>query len=97
LGNAVECNRWSDDDNLDYTHAGKKKGVLNPGRMNSKNIIADGVIIGLSASLLWHFLNIWRYGQYLVGEPNILVRSLETVGLVIILAFGVSKYVGDLR
>jgi hypothetical protein len=97
LDNAVECNRWSDGDNLDYTSAGKKKGVLNPSRMNSKNIIADGVIIGLSASLLWHFSNIWRYGQYLVGEPNILIRSLETVGLVIILAFGVSKYVGDLR
>jgi hypothetical protein len=46
LDNAVECNRWSDGVNLDYTHAGKKKGVLNPGRMNDKNIIADGVIIG---------------------------------------------------
>lgn len=62
-----------------------------------KDIIADGVIIGMSAAFLWHFSNIWRYGQYLVGEPNILIRSLETAGLLAILVFGVSKYISDLK
>lgn len=65
--------------------------------MNIKDIIADGVIIGMSAALLWHFLNIWRYGQYLVGESNIVIRSLETVGPLVILGFGVSKYISDLK
>jgi hypothetical protein len=62
-----------------------------------KDIIADGAIIGMSAAFLWHFLNIWRYGQYLVGESNIVIRSLETAGLIAILGFGIGKYISDLK
>ena len=47
--------------------------------------------------MLWHFSNIWRYEQYLVAEPNILIRSLETGGLLIILFFGIGKYISDLN
>ncbi len=65
--------------------------------MNVKDIIADGVIIGMSAAFLWHFSNIWRYGQYLVGEPNIVIRSLETAALLAILVFGIGKYISDLK
>jgi len=49
--------------------------------MRLKDAIADGMIVGLSAALLWHFSNIWRYGQHLIQEPNILVKTLETAGL----------------
>jgi len=62
-----------------------------------RNAISNGIIMGMSIALLWHFSNIWRYGQYFIGEPNILVRSLETAGLMVILAFGVSKFVSDLK
>ena len=62
-----------------------------------KNAIANGVIIGLSASLLWHFSNIWRYGQHLIQEPNIAILSLETAGLLLILIFGISKCISDLK
>ena len=65
--------------------------------MNLKDVIASGALIGMSAALLWHFLYIWRYEQYLVGEPNIIIRSLETAGLLIILVFGISKYITDLK
>ena len=65
--------------------------------MNIQDIIVDAVIIGMSTAFLWHFSNIWRYGQYLVGESNIVIRSLETVGLLAILVFGISKYVSDLK
>jgi len=65
--------------------------------MNIKDIVANGVIIGMSGVLLWHFLNIWRFEQYLVGEPNIIIRSLETAGLVFILLFGIGKYISDLK
>jgi len=65
--------------------------------MNIKGLVLDTVVIGLSAALLWHFFNIWRYGQHLVGEPNIAIRSLETAGLLLILAFGIGKYVSDLK
>ena len=62
-----------------------------------KQAIVYGVIIGMSAALLWHLVNIWRYGQYLVGEPNITIRSLETALLLVILVFGVNQFVGSLR
>jgi len=65
--------------------------------MNVKGLVLDTMIIGLSAALLWHLFNIWRYGQYLVGEPNIAIRSLETGGLLLILAFGIGKYINDLK
>ena len=59
--------------------------------------IGNATIIALSAALLWHFSNIWRYGQHLVGEPNILIRSVETVELFLILLFGISLFIIDLR
>jgi len=65
--------------------------------MNMRNAIADGAIIGLSISLLWHFSNIWRYGQHSIQEPNIIILSLETAGLLVILIFGISKCISDLK
>ncbi len=65
--------------------------------MNIKDVARDALIIGLSGALLWHFSNIWRYGQYLVGEPNIAIRSLETAGLLVIFIFGLSKYISGLK
>ena len=67
------------------------------GTMKITDIIADGLITGMSAAFLWHFSNIWRHGQYLIGESNIVIRSLETLGLVAILVFGISKYISDLK
>lgn len=65
--------------------------------MKIKDLVFDSIVIGLSAALLWHFSNIWRYGQYMIGEPNIAIRSLETAGLVFILIIGVSRYISDLK
>jgi len=64
--------------------------------MNLRDVIADTLIIGMSASLLWHFSNIWRYGQHPIAEPDIVIRSLETAGLILILVFGVSRYISRL-
>jgi len=65
--------------------------------MNLKDLIANGALIGMSVALLWHFSNIWRYGQYLAQEPNIVILSLETAGLLVILALGISKYISDVK
>jgi len=65
-------------------------------RMNTSDLIASGVIVGMSSALLWHFTNIWRYGQHLIQEPNTVVLSLETAGLLVILVFGVSKFISVL-
>jgi len=62
-----------------------------------KEVIGDSLVIGMSVALLWHFSNIWRYGQHLIQEPNIIILSLETVVLLLIFAFGVYKLVGDFR
>jgi len=62
-----------------------------------RHAIGNGLIIGLSAALLWHFSNIWRYGQYVVGEPNIVILSLETAGLVAILIFGISNFISSMK
>ncbi len=61
-----------------------------------KNFILDSMLIGLSAALLWHFSNIWRYGTHLIGEPNKVILTLETTGLLLILIFGVIKWISDL-
>ena len=62
-----------------------------------KEVISDLLVMGMSAALLWHFSNIWRYGQHLIQEPNIIILSLETAMFLLILAFGVYKFVGDFR
>lgn len=62
-----------------------------------RHAIGNGLIIGLSTALLWHFSNIWRYGQYVVGEPNIVIRSLETAGLLAILIFGISNFISNMK
>ena len=67
------------------------------GDLRMKNIIADCLIMGMSVALLWHFSNIWRYGQYLIQEPNSVVLVLETAGLLAVLIFGVTKFISDLR
>ena len=65
--------------------------------MNLKDVIVSGVIIGLSGALLWHLSNIWRYGQHLIQEPNIVILILETAGLLAIFVFGISKYIGSIK
>ena len=65
--------------------------------MNIKDLLIYTVVIGMSCALLWHFSNIWRYGQHLIGEPNTVILSLETVGLVLILGFGITKFISDLK
>lgn len=65
--------------------------------MNIRELITDLIIISQSAFLLWHFSNIWRYGSYLVEEPNLIILILETVLLLLIFTFGVSRYISNLR
>ena len=66
-------------------------------KMNIKDIISDGLVISLSAALLWHFSNIWRYGQHLIQEPNTIILSLETAGLLFILVFVLRKFISELN
>jgi len=62
-----------------------------------KDCIADLLIVGMAIALLWELSNIWRYGQHLIQELNIVILSLETAGLLAILGFGVGKFISDLK
>ena len=62
-----------------------------------KDCITNVLIIGMSGVLLWHFLNIWRYGQHFIHEPNSVILSAETAMISLIFAFGITKYITDLR
>jgi len=66
-------------------------------RATIKEVITSGLVIALSAALLWHFSNIWREGQHLILEPNRVILSLETGGLVVIFGFGVAIFVAALK
>ena len=65
--------------------------------MSLKDVVSNAMLIGLSGALLWHFSNIWRYGQHLIKEPNIVILILEIAGLLAIFIFGISKYISDLK
>ena len=46
-----------------------------------------GLVIGMGASLLWHFFNIVRYGEHLIKEPNPVILLSEIV-LVVLTTIG---------
>ena len=65
-------------------------------KMNMEGAFKGGLIMALSAALLWHFLNIWRYGEHLIREPNQVTLVLETVLLGVIHSLGVYWFVKGL-
>ncbi|UCH50678.1 MAG: hypothetical protein JSV54_06595 [Chloroflexota bacterium] len=65
--------------------------------MRIRNLVADIILISLSASLLWHMSNIWRYEEHFIREPILSIRILETVWFALVLSFGVVKCISDLK
>ena len=65
--------------------------------LNKMDIAINSIVIGLSVALLWHFSNIWRYGQHLIREPNITILTMETGFFLLTLTFGVLKCVSDAK
>lgn len=48
-----------------------------------------GLIMGMSAALLWHFYQIWTQGKFYIQEPNIVILTLETIMLAGIFIYAV--------
>ncbi len=48
--------------------------------------------VALSMALLRHFSNIWRYGQYIIQEPNIVVLVLETLMMILSAIIGLVSF-----
>ena len=59
--------------------------------------IAGTLIMALSAALLWHMSNIWRYGTHLIQEQNKVILINEIALLVVIFAFGMFLFIGKRR
>lgn len=59
----------------------------------SLRIINSLIVIALSFAFLWHFSNIWLYGQHLIQEPSSLRLYSETILLALIALFGLFMFV----
>lgn len=62
-----------------------------------RGYITGTLIVGLSLALLWHFSNIWLYGQHIIQEPNKTILIAETILLLGILIFGFYIMITELK
>ena len=62
-----------------------------------RRILSDAILIAFASILLAQFLLIWAYDWILVGEPNLVIRALETVMCVGIIALGFICLRGDMK
>lgn len=62
-----------------------------------KQIIAHAALISLAVAFLWHFKNIWIYGEHLITEPNQVILLGETIGLIGLLIFGTKCLIDEVR
>jgi len=63
----------------------------------NKPLITAVLLMAVSLSLLYHFIFIWIYGEHWIQEPNNIVLSYETAGILLIFGYGVRMFVGYLR
>ncbi len=55
--------------------------------------LLTALVVGLSAAMLWLFLDIWRVGSHHVNEPNTAILISETVLLGGALVYGIVNFV----
>lgn len=61
------------------------------------DVTEDALLIALSIAYLWQFAHIWLEGRVCFQEPNIAIRTIETVMFVAILVFGIRRLVQHLK
>ena len=62
-----------------------------------RRILISLCTIAVSLALLWHFSNIWRFGEHIIREPNIVILISETLLLIGILLFGIYSFIKELK
>ncbi len=55
--------------------------------MRVQTYLLAAVSLGMALFLLFHFGCIWKYGEFVICEPNTGILVAETVGIVCVLAF----------
>ena len=53
-----------------------------------RNLVAYALLIAVSVFQLWHFIMIWRLGQFYIQEPNTNILIAETIAVGGIVVYG---------
>jgi len=69
----------------------------NSSKTSFRDVLAYLALTGCALAFLWHFANIWLYGVTQAAEPNLLIRSVETVLFVSLLGLGVERVIVSMR
>ena len=56
------------------------------------SVIIRILLIAVSASLLWHFSNIWSFGSHYIQEPSLGILLFETLGVGAILILAILDF-----
>jgi len=65
--------------------------------MKLRDAVIRGGIIAAAIGLLAHFIIVLFLGNILVQEPNLIILSLEIVGLMVIIVFASLNLIRDIR
>lgn len=57
------------------------------------SIIIRILLIAVSAGLLWHFTNIWRFGSHYIQEPSLGILLFEALGVGAILILAILNFI----
>ena len=56
--------------------------------MRIKDVLANGLLIGLALAFLIHFCLIAIYGEIVIQEPNTLMLGFEIASMITLIIFG---------
>ena len=62
-----------------------------------RDVLSYLALTGCALAFLWHFANIWLYGVTQAAEPNLVIRSCETVLFVVLLGLGIERMIAAVR
>ncbi len=54
-----------------------------------REIIANMLLVSLATAFLWFFGCIWVYGSHYIQEPNQLILTCETIGVLLVLGLAI--------
>ena len=60
-----------------------------------KEFAGDALLAFFSLFLLGHFIMFWLEGYVKIGEPNLVLRAVETGMLIALAALGIERLWGD--
>ena len=80
-------------------HQGKGSAAHESRRQGAplREVFAYLALTGCALAFLWHFANIWLHGVTQAAEPNLVIRSFETVLFSVLLVLGIERMITAIR